>query len=77
MTYVPGNPVTGFTLTLDGDIEAIEAILNAALKEVGKQFEKDEREYDRVFWHQEAWNFHTVHIPRRPVTGKFELRTRG
>ncbi len=77
MTYVAGNPVTGFTLTLDGDIEAVEAILNAALKELGKQWDKAEREYDSVFWSEQPWGFHTVHIPRRPVTGKFELRTHG
>ncbi len=76
MTYVAGNPVTGFTLTLDGDIEAVEAILQAALKELGKQWNKAEREYDEVFW-GEPWGFHTIHIPHRPVTGKFELRTHG
>lgn len=76
MTYVHGNPVSGFTLELDGDTAAIEAIINAAMKELGRQFEIAEREEDRIMKGGLPVRSSFVFPARRPVQGVLQVRTR-
>ena len=43
MTYVPGNPLTGFTVTIDGDIQAIDRIAKALMKAIHAEIAEVER----------------------------------
>jgi len=72
VSYIPGQPVTGFSLILDGDEETVRAILDAAMKEMGRQFDRAERERDHTLMPLGVGYYR---IPVYPVRGEIHLRT--
>jgi len=77
VSYRAGEPLTGFTLILDGDSETVEAILKAAMREMERQFRIDEGRRRRFApeVHIERLGVGYYRLPVYPVHGEIHMRT--
>lgn len=75
MTYVPGNPLTGFTVSIDGDIAVIERIAKALMKAIHDEIAEVEREQRREILSREPIRTIYQIRPLMPFQGTIMLRT--
>lgn len=66
--------MTGFTLTLNGDPEAVERVLKAAFREVEDVWREDEKK-DEAEWRFGLPTRRIIFPALRRVTGKVEIRS--